>query len=160
MQTKGHVVIEHSDGEVLGVSIFTGPNSLKEAREHFVRLVFEDQRRMFPNENDKPGTTFDAKEAMRFAKQSLKETKGNYTSDDDDFDIMIVAGTMPKAPHRNALQNPVRIRQMGSKWVVENEAGETLAIGSKPDCEKWCRKNNCAPIPGTWKDFNIKGYGK
>jgi len=80
----------------------------------------------------------------------------------------ILEDTLPKipAPSANAaasglaLENPVRIRQMGSKWIVENEGGATLASGSKKECKEWCRKNNCAPIPRTWAKFNRNGYEK
>lgn len=78
MKTKANVVIEHADGSIIGVAVFTGKNSLKEARKHFARLVLED---MTCEANDEALDQDVAEEAEVLSFNVKQATKsGNYTS--------------------------------------------------------------------------------
>lgn len=107
MRVKGHAVVEHSDGTIHGITVFTGKAALKEARAHFVDLVVDDMESQFDANDD--GDPVDLDNAKRllddplgfddedefdenYAKQAAKKLakRGNYTSDSEDCDIVII----------------------------------------------------------------------
>lgn len=90
MKVKAKVVIEHSDGQIIGATVFTGKNAAKEAKAHFVALALEDMSNLAAA----AGEDFDPKEARKEAAEQIK--RGNYTSDSErlvdqnPIDILIV----------------------------------------------------------------------
>ena len=81
MRVKAKVVIEHSDGQIIGVTVFAGKNAAKEAKAHFVALVLEDMSNLAAA----AGEAFDPKEAK---KEAIEQIERGYTA--SDLDILIV----------------------------------------------------------------------
>lgn len=84
MRAKAKVVIEHSGGSVIGLTVFTGKRMAGESRKHFLNLVLEDM------ESQAKATWLDDEFNRKAASREARGLKGNYTSESGDVDIVVM----------------------------------------------------------------------